>query len=179
MGEGMTLGAFKKFLALCGYPQTGAGVSGGGIAGLKSPGIVKNSAIAVSHTGDTNEFTLATIAIPAGAMGTNGTLRISWAYSYTANANTKTVRLKLGASTLITRGKTTGGNDNVTEMLSNRGAANSQLLATNYSTVSTSGLQSTFSVDTSVSQNLTITVQLGNAADTFTLESYLIEVLNQ
>ena len=46
-----------------------------------APIILAQSAVAVSKTGDTNEATLASITIPAGAMGANGSLRLTTVWS--------------------------------------------------------------------------------------------------
>jgi hypothetical protein len=57
--------------------------------------ILGASAVAVSGAADTNENILATITIPAGAMGLNGILRVYADYTVTNNANAKTLRVRL------------------------------------------------------------------------------------
>src|SRR5213079_2421852 len=68
---------------------SGFGFSGGGI-GLKAAGVLAQSAVAASVTGTLTETVLATIAIPAGAMGVNGAIRVTALWSYTNSADTKT-----------------------------------------------------------------------------------------
>lgn len=172
----ITLGEFKRFLAICGYPQAGSGVTAG-----KPSAVRAQSAVAVPHTGTTNETTLATIAIPAGAMGVSGALRVITVWSYTNSANNKTFRARLGGSTFATAVVTTTASSSSLWEVWNRNAANSQvsngsgagagLGASGNATV-------TLAVDTSVAQNLTITAQLASAGETITLEAYTVEILN-
>lgn len=142
-----------------------------------------SAATGMSVTGSTNETALATISIPAGAMGANGILRVTLLVTGTNNANTKTIRIRLGgisgsqffaasiASTLTTRSQI---------QIQNRNSQASQVAhanATLNSFQSTSGGVFTASVDTSAAQDLVISGQLGTGTDTLTLESYLVEIL--
>ena len=138
------------------------------------------SASQVSHTGDTDETTLATITIPAGVMGANGLLRVTTLWTTTNNANNKTQRIKLGSSEFLAYVATTEASHQHLTVIRNRGAQNSQVgaakAAANAFDLSTSAV-ATASIDTSAQASLSITGQLANAADTITLESYLVEIL--
>src|SRR5688500_18573615 len=54
--------------------------------------VLAASAVAIAHTGTTDETVLATLTIKAGIMGTNGRLRVTSFWSYPNSANSKTVR---------------------------------------------------------------------------------------
>jgi len=159
--------------------QSGVGFSGGGI-GLKSAGVLAQSAVPASVTGTLSETTLATIAIPAGAMGVNGALRISTLWSYTNSANNKTLKIVLGGVQVQGITVTTSSAMNHIAVTRNRGAANSQITQFNsgapFNVASQSNI--TTAVDTSQAQNLTITGTLANTGETITLEGYTVELLN-
>ena len=154
------------------------GTSGGGI-GLKSAGVVAQSAVPASVTGTLSETTLATIPIPAGAMGVNGRLRITASYSYTNSANSKQLIVRFGGAVVRGSTRTTSAQDNFIDMLANRGVANSQFYALAFTTgASAAGIQATSAIDTTQAQNLTLNGTLANIGETITLESYTVEILN-
>jgi hypothetical protein len=143
--------------------------------------VLASSAVAVSCPADTNDNVLATVTIPAGAMGPNGRLRITSLWTVTNSANTKGLRVKLGGA---------GGTDysGVTLTASatlrtqieicNRGAPNSQIGFTASQggfSVST-GANITSAIDTSVAQTIVFGGQKQSAGETITLESYLVEL---
>ena len=141
----------------------------------KSPvQVLGQSAVAASHTGNTNETTVATINIPAGSAGANGRIEVKAEFTFPSSANIKTLRIKLGATTLWSGTPTTATHFDVSLSIANRNSASSQrwraLHSSSGNTVGdTSG---TASVDTSASVDITITVQLASGAETVTLESY-------
>ena len=144
--------------------------------------VLAHSAVAVTHTGDTNHTVLATVVIPAGAMGANGCLRITATFSNNNNGNNKTQRVQLNSTTIV------GGFNNTTNvfshhvaLLSNRNSQSSQVRAfdTPSSFGNSANALATTAIDTSVAQNLTFTGQLANSGDTITLERYLVEVFYQ
>lgn len=140
------------------------------------------SAVAVSAPADTNENILATITIPAGAMGLNGRLRVHTLWTVNNNANVKAARVRLGGI---------GGTDflgaNIVNtlsmqnqvMIANRGAANSQvgfsLGTTPFALANSANV--TAAIDTSAATTLVITAAKATAGDTMTLESYLVELI--
>lgn len=139
----------------------------------KSPvQVLGQSAVAVSHTGNTTETTLATITIPAGAMGANGQVEIQTIFTYTNNANTKTIRHRFGGTQYAGSAATTTGYTPLHSRIANRGATNSQYGNGNSGFVAATGAGVTSAVDTTAAVDITLTAQLGNAADTITLESY-------
>jgi hypothetical protein len=144
--------------------------------------ILGASAVAVSGPADTNENILATITIPAGAMGPNGRLRIHTLWTVNNNANVKAARVRLGgiggtdflganiASTLSMQSQV---------MIANRNAANSQVgfavTTTSFALVNATNV--TAAIDTSAATTLVITAAKATAGDTMTLESYLVELI--
>lgn len=146
--------------------------------------VIGASGVASPVTGTTSETALATITIPAGAMGANGILRITGLATYTNSVNNKTLRYRFGnglsgtafASSVLTTTAAT----RLTMSIQNRNSASSQIggLA-NGSLGGTSTANVTGTIDTTSSQTLTISGQLANTGETITLESYIVELLYQ
>lgn len=143
--------------------------------GMRGPPNLAQSAVAVSHTGNTTETTLATIAVPANMMGPNGALRINAQFSHTNSANNKTSRIRLGATEFAGTVQTTVAGSRIAAIIQNRNVANSQVGGFYGSSGGSAAV--TAAIDTTVSQNLTITGQLASAGETITLESYTVEIL--
>jgi hypothetical protein len=159
---------------------TSQAVSGGGI-GLKAAGILAQSGAPASVTGTTAATVLASIQVPGGAMGPNGVLRISTQWSYTNNADAKTLGITFGGVTFMASGQSNTAGMQYINRICNRGATNSQVgygaaAGASFSTTSTAA--QTASVDTTQTQTLNITAQLGTSTDTITLENYTVEILN-
>lgn len=137
------------------------------------------SAVAVSHTGDTNETALATIAIPAGAMGLSGGLHIYTTWSMTNSGNNKNPRVRLGGiagTAFLGATFTTSATLHDFRRIRNRGAANSQVGGTGATTGVPIGATSvaviTGTIDTSQAQDLVLSGQLALGTETLTLENY-------
>jgi hypothetical protein len=128
-----------------------------------------------SLTGTLTETALATITIPAGAMGANGRIEV-WA-QFTASpssANAKTGRVRFGglAGTnfqTATMTTTLGFQANV--YVQNMNAQNVQ---EGFSLQTTAFAPTAAAVDTSASTTFVLTGQLANAGDTITLRSYRV-----
>ncbi len=160
--------------------SSGIQYSGGGI-GLKASGVLAQSAVPASVTGTLTETVLATIPIPAGAMGVNGGVRIYAYWSATNNANAKTVSFRLGGTLVAATGSIANNLSMCNfQEIRNRGAFNQQMVRQNPSGPfgAATGAIVNIAVDTSQTQNLTLTATLANAADTITLEGYTVEILN-
>jgi len=143
------------------------------------------SAVAVSHTGDTSETLLASVTVPANAMGANGRLVIDTLWSFTGSANSKTPRVRFSGaggtvymSHIITSGTAVTAHYETT--ISNRGATNSQVGGgvSQFGGVGTStAALVTSSVDTTAATTVYITGQLASAGETITLEAYEVRLL--
>lgn len=143
--------------------------------------LLAQSYVPVSAPADTTEDTLATITLPANALGLNGGVRITTAWSMTNNTNAKTGKVKFGAAsvTVLNGAVSIASGQSVSEFY-NRGATNSQLTKT-WTLISSSQVHSpvlgTGSVDTTASVSITITGQKATGTDTLTLEGYTVELL--
>ena len=157
----------------------------GGVVFNKQPiRILGASAVAVPLTGSTSETILATIVVPAGSMGTNGLLRVSYLWSMTSSANVKTPRLRLGGiagTAFYQQTHTTTATLRHQTEIANRNSAASQV---SYPSIAGGGGWSTSAqavttgtVNTAVAQDLVITGQLASAGETITLESYIVELI--
>lgn len=138
--------------------------------------VLAASAVAVPHTGNTSETTLASVTIPAGAMGANGRVRITTIWSATNSANTKTMRHKFGGVNYLAQNMTTQQGWRHQSDIANRNAVNAQVGNGNNVFGSLSAAANASAVDTSSAVNVVISGQLANGADTITLESYVIEL---
>lgn len=138
------------------------------------PIILDQSGVAVSHTGDTVETTLKTIPCPA--LGGNAQLVIETLWSVTNNANSKTPRIRLGGTNVHGPALTTVASFHDRARIANRNNPASQIINANSATVfgATTGAVFTTAVNTAAPFDITLTAQLASAADTMTLESYLI-----
>jgi hypothetical protein len=137
------------------------------------------SAVAAPHTGNTNETALATVTIPAGAMGTSGGLHIYATWTYTNSVNNKMPRIRLGGiggTVLSGQTLTTTSLFNDFRRVRNRGVANSQVASNGASGSVPFGAAAislpALSVDTSVTFDLVFSAQLALGSETMTLESY-------
>jgi hypothetical protein len=142
------------------------------------PVILAQSGAASSVTGTTTETTLASVTIPGGMMGANGSVRISAKWSYTNSANAKNLFVKLAGNNVISAVRTTTSNEAWLFSFENRASQTLQVyinfpipLAAGGGTVTQLG------VNTAVDQVLTFSCALASAAEQCKLESYTVEVL--
>lgn len=150
---------------------TAATTGQGAASNLSLPYVLCQSAVAASHTGNTNETTLATCTIPANAMGANGCLTLDAFFSYTNSANNKNLRARLGgiSGTVYTVSvqTTSLGVRFVGTEICNRNATNSQVGGVG---TAFAGAPITSAVDTTASTTVVFTGQLTNSGETVTLE---------
>jgi hypothetical protein len=146
--------------------------------------VLAASAVASSITGSASKTALATINIPAGAMGANGRLRVTTHFAITASGNTKTLSFEFGGSVFYLRAE---AGATVATYRDQREVANRNNATSQVSWRSTSiggfggGTAATTAgaVNTASAQQLIIYGQLANAGETITLESYIVELLYQ
>jgi hypothetical protein len=141
--------------------------------------VLARSGVAVSAGADTNENTLATITVPAGAMGDSGSVRVTCVFSYTNSGNSKTLRVKFGGVTYASQGATTTAIQSFIVGISNRtNATQVGWFPINPNQLSgQSGSPITSSVDTTAAVTILITGQKATAGETLTLERYSVELL--
>jgi hypothetical protein len=147
--------------------------------------VLAASAVAASHTGDTNETTLATITVPAGAMGANGVLRVSATWNYTSSANNKTFRARLGglAGDAFHQSTQTTSTRWVAQFVfqnsNNQAVQKGGILQGTGGFGSSSSTVSDGDIDTSSAQDIVLTAQLANTGETITLQQYTVELFYQ
>lgn len=144
------------------------------------------AAVAASVTGTLVETALATVSLPAGAMGVNGGIEVRSSWSVTNSANNKTIRVRLGGpagSQHLNLPITTTNSFADLRHIRNRNSAASQVGSASASAGGVSGSTtvaaalSTSAVDTSAAQDLVISGQLALGTETISLESYEVWLL--
>lgn len=138
--------------------------------------VLAKSGVGVSHTGNTNETTLATITIPAGAMGPNGQVEVEVVFSFPNSANTKTMRVKLGGTLASSTATTANASFQGKSRIANRNSASSQVAPGALVMSTTTSAVNTLTINTASAADITITGQLANSGETITLESYLVRI---
>jgi len=129
-------------------------------------------------TGTTAETALATVTVPAGAMGANGVINIvaKWQISTSGNNKTARVRFSTISGTAFTAiVQTTNITIKTHTVIANRGATNSQIGDAGNGTggwAPSAGADTTAAVDTTAATTIILSGQLANAGDTITLASY-------
>lgn len=143
------------------------------------PQILARTAAAVSHTGDTNETALATITIPAGAMGLNGGVQVYSTHSFTNSGNNKIMRLRLNGiagTQFFVSTQTTQATLSDMRRIRNRNSASSQVGSFAASNVvglgQTTNAVATGAINTAAAVDLVLSGQLASAGETITLENY-------
>lgn len=133
---------------------------------------------AIACPADTTEDTLVSIPIPANMLGKRGTLFYDALFTVTGSTNSKTIKVKFGATTYFNAATTTAGNVTCRAQgsISNRGAANSQIgepSAAAAQAFSNTAVV-TGSDDTTTALNFVITGQKATAGETLQLERLLL-----
>lgn len=161
-----------------------AAITGGSITGVGGvPYLLASSFVAVSGAGDTVENTLATITVPANALGANGILRIQTIWTYTNSANNKILRVRYsGASGTVFKTQTattTVAAYNET-IIANRGLTNSQVgpFSSIQAALGTAtGASITAAIDTTAATTIVITGEKASGGETLTLDGYMVELI--
>lgn len=126
-----------------------------------------NLATPVVLTGTTAETTMLTTSIPPSLMNKRGRANFIVLLSLTNNANNKTVRIKIGGQSVVT---TTSTNQNLLGFSGWLLNLNSETSQRNANAVS-------FTIDTTIANDLVITGQLANSADTVTVTVVSVEII--
>jgi hypothetical protein len=144
-----------------------------------APIVLAQSAVAASHTGNTNLTNLATVTVPGGLMGKNGRLRITSLWSMTNNANSKSVFVSFAATAFYSVGVVSTQTLQLQTNVANRGSQSSQVGAPSdmIGPLASTSAVVTAANDTSANQSVKLEIALANSSDSITLESYSIEVL--
>lgn len=146
-------------------------------AALGVPYILASSWAPITAPADTNENTLATITIPAGAIGANGSLDVYALFRFTNGADDKITRMRLGgiSGTIVHQlTHTTVNARDILVTIGNRNAENSQISRSAFWIPYTAPTNNPTpaTVDTSAATTLVITGQKETGANTLILEGY-------
>lgn len=139
--------------AICTIYQNGAGSS------------AYNFTVGAATTGSTSEITMRTVSIPGGLMGNYG--QLVWDMSYSQlGSTTRTMKLKLGGSTCLSYGNSSGTNYNIT----NNGTISNATANVQYSKSGIGAILNTAVIrttaDTTANLDFVMTMQLGSATET-------------
>ena len=126
---------------------------------------------------DTNENTAMTKTLPGRTLGNNGKIRIEAMIEYTPNANNKTTRFKLGATTIFTIVRAGVGAEHIICIISNLNSESLQDCLQFNGTGTTSNTFTTATEDTTTDKTITVTMQKADSADTYKIHSLTIEIL--
>lgn len=161
--------------------------SGGVVASAASkiPKVLFCSGVAASITGTTTETVLATYTLPANTLPANGVLRITTLWSSINNGNIKTAKIRfngISGSVLFTGVMTSRGvGQMITYIYANNStSAQKWLGGTTFSDSAYGALNATMptsSVNTTSNVDIVFTGQLTNSADTISIESIFIELI--
>lgn len=161
----------------------------GGKAGWKTiaASAVQVSRNSVNGAGDATETTAATITIPAGTVGANGIIKVTFLGTCTNSANVKTWRIRLGGlsgTAFYSLAATNQAATQVQLLIRNRNSASSQIGYSNQ--VAAAFGQTTASpipaaINTANAQDIVITTAWAGATsgETMSVEAYQVEVFYQ
>jgi hypothetical protein len=146
------------------------------INGLQPDLVLAKSAVQVVMPVNAAENTAFTVTVPAGSMGANGSLRVTYVTSSTGATSNFSVRHKFGATTLATFTNSFGAASSVRaeSYVANRNATNSQY-TTNI--ISSSIVGGTAAIDTTAATTFVVTIQKLVGADNVNLEWFLAEIM--
>jgi hypothetical protein len=145
-----------------------------------------STGVITTVTGTTAETALYTVAIPNGIMGPNSAMRIEPAWSYTNSSNSKSLRLRIGATMagpiVYDRTRNTSSLESPLIVLINRGVQNVQVNV--YAPTGSYGNNAPNFVGTNAFDfaaaglNFYVTGQLTNTGESISLEALMVSVLN-
>lgn len=143
--------------------------------------LIKQSGVRTSSSG-TGEDVLATVSIPAGAMGANGRLIIYAVWTVTTSGNNKVTRIRFGGASGTIYGTSGNLTTQVTfqdyRTIANRNATNSQIGGGSTTPIGgTSSAVVTSTVDTTAAVDLVFSGECADGADFVHLESYEVWVV--
>jgi hypothetical protein len=132
---------------------------------------------AISHTGDTAEYTFASVTIPGGTLGPNGVLRVNPIWSITGSTNAKTLRVRLGGTAFSAQAIAAASTINTATvtLIANVGNQANQVGAGSVNAGTVAVVRAT--LDTSQDLVLLLTGQLASSGETVTLEGFYLEVV--
>ena len=138
--------------------------------------VIAQSGVAASVTSTTTETTLATITIPANAMGASGRIRVTMGWSSVATAS-HTLRVRLAGTAMMMIASASVSYVLQCDIVSQNSQQSQIALPIGVVSSGTSA-PVTSAVNMTAAQTLTITAAPGATTETVTLYWYSVEVLN-
>jgi hypothetical protein len=136
--------------------------------------VLSNSAVAASCASTGFDEVLASFTIPAGILGPNSILQIEPLWTFANSANTKILKVKVGASTIYSATRTTSTKEAPLIVLANRNSVALQIQPYDSAYVTAgSGAPNTYSENLLVPVTVQITGQRA-AGEALTLEYYRV-----
>jgi len=148
--------------------------------GAKVPYILAKSGAAVTAPLDTSKNALATVSVPANAMGANGQLRITALFNCATATTNRTLTIDYGGTTFHSKVLSNEVNMELHTLICNMNSASAQQSLPKFYSVNGVQLQTpvTGAIDTTSAQNLVLSVTKATGADPCILKHYLIELLS-
>ena len=172
----------KKFLLLLGLlPSIAAAQQVSAPSASSVTTVATTGSVALTGVGSNSETNLAALKIPAGSLGTNGSLWISCLWSYTNSSNAKTMTIRYTATSGAVSGgvlgtalsATTTAAAETLNIVRENNATNAQLAwaQAGNTPFNTGGTTATvLSVDTTQDSYININGTLANTGETLTMQ---------
>lgn len=148
-------------------------------SGSKTPYILGKSSAAVTAPLDTNTNTLATITVPAAAMGANGLLRIKALFNAATATTNRTCTIQFGGTAMCTKILSNEVDMLLEVEISNANSVSAQYGIPTFTTIN--GIQlltpTTAAINTAAAADVTIKVTKATGADPLILKTYSVELV--
>lgn len=143
--------------------------------------LARSAEVATAPSNNTNENALATITVPANAMGANGFVRVYAVFSFTGSTNQKSLRVRFGGASgtvMFQTDQTTAANTiyTIETIIQNRNATNSQVSRGNSQYGAGVVNAATASVDTTADTSIVLSGQKATGSETLALQQYVVEL---
>ena len=142
--------------------------------------VVGNGGPGTTLTGGVGETEIGTFTLPAGILGATGMLRVTAFISFVGTAGTKITKVKFGGTSFFGNTNAAGIlSQNIQTIIINKTAGTQTATglgsATGLGGIAASSLS--LSIDTTLPVVIQFTGTLGNAADSMTLDRFIVEVV--
>lgn len=133
---------------------------------------------AIASPADTNENTLASVVVPANALGKSGLIRVRAFWTLTSSVNNKTIAIKFGATAIVSNVHTTVAGVDHDVIAGNAGATNSQVASSRTITpAAIIGAETTAAIDTTADVTISFNATKASAGETATLKGFIVEIM--
>ena len=137
--------------------------------------VLSGTAVAASSALTAVDEVLGSFNIPAGILGVNSVLQIEPLWTFSSSANNKTLRIKIGGTTVYSAVRTTSIKEAPLFVLANRNSLSQQIKPYDGVYVAAGSIApETYTINFSVPVTVEITGQRANSGDSLTLEYYRV-----